>query len=80
MQKPRTELHCFRKVSKSSVELIVLNPNRYELGRSAYVCKSDECIKIAVKGKKILKMLRAKNSSASKILELKIIGGTEHGS
>lgn len=39
-------------------EKVVINPNRHQLGRSAYLCKSPTCINTAIKEKKIAKMLR----------------------
>ena len=38
--------------------MLVVNPGRHELGRSAYLCRSDDCIKRAVKEKKISRMLK----------------------
>ena len=37
---------------------IIVNPNKFELGRSVYLCKKTNCINAAVKGKKIAKMLK----------------------
>ena len=39
-------------------EEVVLNPSKFQLGRSVYICKSKGCINLALKEKKILKMLR----------------------
>ena len=60
----------FIRLTKCS-EGVVLNPNRFQLGRSAYICKSTSCINLAVKEKKILKMLRVSLKSVEKtILQL----------
>lgn len=37
---------------------IVINPTKYQFGRSAYICNDSECINKAIKGKKIAKMLK----------------------
>ncbi len=37
---------------------MILNPDRYQLGRSAYICKTENCINLALKEKKIPKMLK----------------------
>ena len=37
---------------------IVVNPNKFKLGRSVYLCKKLNCIQAAIKGKKISKMLK----------------------
>ncbi len=56
---PRTNLIRLTKVSNSSqTKLVVINPNKYQFGRSAYICNSTECINKAIKEKKIAKMLR----------------------
>ena len=52
----------------SGSEEIVLNPNKFQLGRSIYLCKSDRCINLAIKEKKIQKMLRVSLKSLEKII------------
>ncbi|MBI3590525.1 MAG: YlxR family protein [Candidatus Melainabacteria bacterium] len=42
----------------AGVKEAILNPNKYQLGRSAYICKTKNCINSAVKEKKIVKMLK----------------------
>jgi len=37
---------------------LLINPDKHTFGRSAYLCKSRECITLAIKEKKIAKMLR----------------------
>ncbi len=56
---PRTSLIRLTKVSNSQTRLVVINPNKYQFGRSAYICNTKECINKAIKEKKIAKMLRA---------------------
>ena len=57
----------FIRLTKCSEE-IILNPNKFQLGRSAYLCKSDRCIDLAIKEKKIPKMLRVSLKSVEKII------------
>lgn len=52
----------------SGSKKIILNPDRFQLGRSAYLCKSQECINIAIKEKKIEKMLRVSSSQLSVLI------------
>ena len=46
----------------TGLDKVVINPTKHQFGRSAYVCKSDSCIRLALKGekkgKKIEKMLK----------------------
>lgn len=51
----------------SGQDEIVINPGKYDLGRSVYICKSPECIKKTVKEKKIAKMLRVSIKAQEKI-------------
>jgi len=37
---------------------LIMSPDKHSFGRSAYLCKSAECITLAIKEKKIAKMLR----------------------
>ena len=57
----------FIRLTKCSEE-IVLNPNKFQLGRSVYLCKSAGCINLAIKEKKIPKMLRVSLKSLEKII------------
>ena len=52
----------------SGSEKIVINPNSFQLGRSVYLCKSTSCINIAIKEKKIAKMLRVSVKSIQDIV------------
>ena len=54
--------------SVTSSEKILISPDKFHFGRSAYVCKSINCINIAMKEKKIAKMLRASVKSLENIL------------
>ncbi len=49
-------------------EGILINPDRLHFGRSAYICKSTDCINSAIKEKKIAKMLRAPIKNSETIL------------
>lgn len=51
----------------SGQDEIVINPRKYHLGRSVYICKSSECIKKAIKEKKIAKMLRVSAKAVEKV-------------
>lgn len=66
-QFPREQLIRIVKTtdSISNSTQTVLNPNKFQLGRSAYLCKNASCVNLALKGKKVEKMLRA----PAKILE-----------
>ena len=46
---------------QNGTEKLILNPNIYNFGRSAYICKSNDCINLAIKDKKIIKVLKVKN-------------------
>ena len=52
----------------SGEEILIINPNRFELGRSAYLCASEKCITLAIKEKKIAKMLRVPVKATEKII------------
>jgi len=47
---------------------IVLNPGRFQLGRSVYLCKSTTCINLAIKEKRIPKMLRVSLRSLENVI------------
>ncbi len=47
---------------------IIINPTKYFFGRSAYICSSTDCIKAALKQKKIEKMLRVSGKTAEGII------------
>ena len=49
------------KITKLQNGALKINPNNKELGRSVYVCKNAECIKIFIKKKKLKTALKASN-------------------
>ena len=49
------------KITKLPDGKLKINPNSYELGRSVYVCKNEECIKQFIKKKKIKSALKFSN-------------------
>ena len=49
------------KITKLQNGELKINPNSKELGRSVYVCKNPECIKIFIKKKKLKTALKANN-------------------
>lgn len=51
-----------------NLEKIYLNPTRYQLGRSIYICKSKECLTKAIKDKKITKLLRTQAKNVEPII------------
>ena len=58
----------FIKITKIKSDEIVINPSSKEFGRSAYICKNKECIRLALKNKYLYKKLKTKNAeSVSKI-------------
>lgn len=46
-----------------------INPKSTELGRSMYICKNPECIKITIKKKRIKSALKFSNSSEIERIE-----------
>ena len=46
----------------NKTETIIVNPNKHQFGRSAYLCKSPSCINLAIKEKKISRMLKLKKA------------------
>ena len=59
------------KITKLTDGTLKINPNSKELGRSVYVCKNSECIKIFIKKKKLKTALKYTNmEEISKIEEL----------
>ena len=59
------------KITKLIDGTLKINPNSKELGRSVYVCKNSECIKIFIKKKKLKTALKYSNmEEISKIEEL----------
>ena len=49
------------KITKMQNGFLKINPNSKELGRSIYVCKCEECIKVLIKKKKIKSALKYSN-------------------
>ena len=66
--------------SLSKFKGIVLSPNKYQHGRSAYICRKKECIKSAIKAKRITKMLRTSENSLNLELIAKIEACVSEGS
>lgn len=60
------------KITRYENHLIV-EPDSKTMGRSAYVCKNDECIKKMVKSKGIKRSLKFNNDVVIKQTEEKII-------
>ena len=59
------------KITKLIDGTLKINPNSKELGRSVYVCKNPECIKIFIKKKKLRTALKYSNmEEISRIEEL----------
>lgn len=56
-------------LSDNSYE-VVLNPNKYEFGRSLYICRNLDCTRIALKQKKIEKILKVSQASLKNITEI----------
>jgi len=53
---------------EKTLEKVIVNPSKFELGRSAYICKTKECITLAVKEKKIARMLKVSAKSVENIV------------
>ena len=49
------------KITKLQNGLLKINPNSKELGRSIYVCRCEECIKVFIKKKKLKTALKYSN-------------------
>lgn len=49
------------KITKLSNGKLKMNPTSKELGRSVYVCKNAECIKVFIKKKKLKTTLKCSN-------------------
>lgn len=58
------------KITKLKNGELLINPDSKELGRSAYVCKNEECIKTLIKKKRLKNALKCQNAGQiSKIEE-----------
>ena len=53
----------FIKITKLSDDVLKINPSEKDLGRSAYVCKSKECIKDLIKKKRLKNALKISNQN-----------------
>ena len=60
------------KITRIEDELII-NPDSKKFGRSAYVCKNEECIKKMIKSKGIKRNLKFNNDNVIKQIEDKIL-------
>ena len=49
------------KITRLKDGNLKINPTKRELGRSVYVCKNDECIKVFIKKKKLKTALKSSN-------------------
>ena len=49
------------KITKLPNGFLKINPDSKELGRSIYVCKNEECIKVLIKKKKLKTALKYSN-------------------
>lgn len=49
------------KITKLSDGRLKINPSSKELGRSIYICKNLDCIKLAIKKKRIKQALKYSN-------------------
>ena len=47
------------KITKTSTGEIILNPTNFQHGRSVYLCKSQECLDIAIKNKRFNKAIKS---------------------
>lgn len=50
------------KITRLSDGTLKINPTSKEIGRSAYLCKNSDCIKAALKKKRISRALKCSNS------------------
>lgn len=47
------------KITKDyKTEEIIINPNNYQIGRSVYVCKDEDCVAAALKKNKLEKCIK----------------------
>ena len=60
------------KITKLPNGSLKINPNSKELGRSVYVCKNAECIKIFIKKKNLKIALKANNMEEIAKIETKL--------
>lgn len=69
-QIPRDKLTRITKTHDQNTkdEKLIINPDKYQFGRSVYLCKNSNCITTVVKSKKIAKMLKASQNAVSKII------------
>lgn len=67
-QLARDKLLRLTRIDDFDLEHIVINPDRYHFGRSAYLCNLPSCISIAIKQKKIAKVLRVSSKAAEEVI------------
>ena len=60
------------KITKLKDGTLKVNPSKYELGRSIYVCKNEECIKNLIKTKGIKRGLKFSDGEIIKETEEKL--------
>ena len=61
------------KITKLQDGSIKINPNSKELGRSIYVCKNKECLKILIKKKRIKTALKVQNQNEISKIETQLL-------
>ena len=57
------------KITKLQNGTLKINPNNKELGRSVYVCKNSECIKVFIKKKRLKTALKSTNMEENAKIE-----------
>jgi len=45
--------NLIRILKEAKTGKIIINPNNKQFGRSNYICKSEECLKLAIKKKRL---------------------------
>lgn len=61
------------KITKLNNNTLKINPSSKELGRSAYVCKNEECIKFLIKKKRIRNALKFQNENEISRIEKELL-------
>jgi len=61
------------KITKLQDGSIKINPNSKELGRSIYVCRNKECLKILIKKKRIKTALKVQNQNEISKIETQLL-------
>ena len=65
--------NCLIKITKLKDNTLKINPSSKELGRSVYVCKNIDCIKLLIKKKGIKTGLKYTNLEEIKKIENKLL-------